>query len=217
MDIEACRRSHGWFMEWFMDPVFKGVYPQFLVDWFAQKGAQLDIQAGDMELIAEPIDILGINYHIGTVARFKENQGLFDCEHVDIGYDRTDIGFKIYPDGFYKVLVDIKNKYGDIPIFITENGACYNDEPVDGRVQDDKRIRYYQQHLTELSRAIQSGVNIKGYCTWSLLDNFEWAFGYTKRFGLVHVNYNTLERTKKDSYYWLKSSRKIIGLKCETN
>ncbi|GAE91933.1 beta-galactosidase [Gracilibacillus boraciitolerans JCM 21714] len=93
---------------------------------------------------------------------------------------------------------------GDIPIFITENGSCYNDEPENGRVKDVGRINYLQQHLTALSRAISSGVNIKGYITWSLMDNYEWAEGYTMRFGIVHVNYRTLERTKKDSYYWYK-------------
>ncbi|TCP29460.1 broad-specificity cellobiase [Scopulibacillus darangshiensis] len=201
-DRDACKRLSGWFMEWFFGPVFKGSYPQYLVDWFAEKGAHVTIQDGDMEMISEPIDLLGINYYTGTVARYKENKGLFDCEHVDIGYDHTDIGFKIFPEGFYQVLLDIKKKYGDIPICITENGACYNDEPVEGRVKDDLRIKYYNQHLIEVNRAINSGVNVKGYCTWSLLDNFEWAYGYSKRFGLVHVNYNTLARTKKDSFYW---------------
>ena len=89
--------------------------------------------------------------------------------------------------------------------YITENGACYNDEPdATGRVKDDRRIKYLKQHLTTLLRAIQSGVNIKGYLTWSLLDNFEWAEGYSKRFGIVYVNYRTLERVKKDSFYWYK-------------
>src|SRR5699024_1259489 len=110
----------------------------------------------------------------------------------------TDIGWPIYPDGFYNVLTTVKEKYGDIPIYITENGSCYNDEPENGRVKDDKRIDYLKQHFVALDRAIKSGVNIKGYLTWSLFDNFEWAFGYSMRFGIVHVDYRTLERTKKD-------------------
>jgi beta-glucosidase len=207
-DKEACQRLSAWFMEWFFDPVFKGSYPEILVDWFAKKGASVSIQEGDMDLISQPMDILGINYYTGTMARYKENQGTFDCEHVHIGYEKTDIGFIIFPEGFYKVLMDIKNKYGNIQIYITENGATYNDEPVYGRVRDHKKIDYLKQHLTEISRAIESGVNLKGYCQWSLLDNYEWAYGYSMRFGLVHVDYRTLTRTKKDSYYWYQNTVK---------
>ncbi|SER49262.1 broad-specificity cellobiase [Gracilibacillus ureilyticus] len=205
-DIDACNREIGWYVEWFMDPVFKGSYPDFMLEWFKKKGVELDIQDGDMEKINQPIDFLGINYYTGHIARHKENEGLLDWEMVEMNYDRTDIGWPIFPEGFYKVLMRIKESYGDIPIYITENGSCYNDEPENGQVKDSGRINYLQQHLTALSRAIASGVNIKGYITWSLMDNFEWAEGYTMRFGIVHVNYRTLERTKKDSYYWYKQT-----------
>ncbi|NWQ39222.1 beta-glucosidase [Bacillus sp. EB106-08-02-XG196] len=203
-DIEACKRISAWFMEWFLDPVYKGSYPQILVDWFAKKGAKVNIQEGDMEIISQPIDILGINFYTGTVSRYKEGNGTFDCEHLDGLFDKTDIGFTIYADAFYKVLMDIKNKYGEVPIYITENGATYNQDPVEGRVCDDKRINYLKQHLTQISRALSSGVNLKGYCVWSLMDNYEWSYGYSMRFGLVHVDYHTLKRTKKDSYFWYK-------------
>ncbi|MDC3417021.1 GH1 family beta-glucosidase [Aquibacillus salsiterrae] len=205
-DIDACRREIAWFVEWFMDPVFKGEYPSFMVEWFEQKGVTLDIQDGDLATINQPIDFLGINYYTGNVARYKENSGLLDSEFIEMGYERTDIGWPIFPEGFYNVLTHITDSYGNVPIYITENGSCYNDEPVEGRVKDDGRIKYLQQHLTALSRAIDSGVNVKGYLTWSLMDNFEWAEGYSKRFGIVHVNYRTLERTKKDSYYWFKQT-----------
>lgn len=203
-DIDACHREIGHYVEWFMDPVFKGEYPRFLLDWFEKKGVTLHIQDGDLEEIHQPIDFLGINFYNGYIARYKENEGLFDFEYVEMGYERTDIDWPIFPEGFYKVLTYIHHRYGNVPIYITENGACYNDEPSNGRVRDDKRIKYLQQHLTALSRAIESGVNIKGYCVWSLLDNFEWAEGYSKRFGIIHVDYHTLERTKKDSFYWYK-------------
>ncbi len=205
-DIDACNREIGWYIEWFMDPVFKGTYPKFMLDWFKKKGVELEIQDGDMEDIHQPVDFLGINYYTGHIARYKENEGLLDWELVEMNYDRTDIGWPIFPEGFYNVLMRIKDSYGDIPIYITENGSCYNDEPENGRVRDSGRIHYLQQHLTALSRAIASGVNVKGYITWSLMDNFEWAEGYTMRFGIVHVNYRTLERTKKDSYYWYKQT-----------
>ncbi|WP_017471629.1 GH1 family beta-glucosidase [Amphibacillus jilinensis] len=207
-DIDACKRANGFFIDWFFDPVFKGTYPDFLVDRFEEKGVQLNVQEGDMEIISQPIDFLGINYYTGGVARFKENEGLFDHERVDTGYQKTDIGWNIYPEGFYNALTHIYKTYGSVPIYITENGSCYNDEPKDRQVRDNKRIDYLQQHLISLHRAIETGVNIKGYISWSLFDNFEWAEGYTMRFGIVYVDYQTLERIKKDSFYWYK---KIIS------
>ncbi|MEN0658287.1 GH1 family beta-glucosidase [Caldifermentibacillus hisashii] len=207
-DIDACHREIGHYVEWFMDPVFKGEYPQFMLDWFRKKGVRLHIQDGDLESINQPIDFLGINYYTGYIARYKENSGLFDFEYIKMGYERTEIDWPVYPEGFYKVLTYINNRYGNIPIYITENGACYNDEPINGKIKDKKRIKYLKQHLVALSRAIESGVNIKGYLLWSLMDNFEWAEGYSKRFGIVHVDYDTLKRTKKDSFYWYK---KLVG------
>ncbi len=203
-DIEASRREVGFLLDWFFDPVFKGKYPEFLVDWFKEKGGTFEIKEGDMDIIKEPIDYLGINFYTGSYSRYKKGHGFFDSENVDIGFEKTDIHWNIFPEGFYKVLLEIKNKYGDIPIVITENGACYNNEPEFGRVEDTGRIKYLQSHLASLRRAMDSGVNIKGYCVWSLLDNFEWAHGYSMRFGIVHVDFRTLERTKKDSFYWYK-------------
>jgi beta-glucosidase len=205
-DIEACRRGVGEFVEWFFEPVFKGTYPQFMVDWFSKKGVHVPIIEGDMEDIHQPIDFVGINYYTGSVARYKENSGFLDVEQVDMGYQKTDIGWNIYPEGFYKLLTYVTEQYGQVPIYITENGSCYNDEPVDGRVKDEGRISYLKQHLTSLKRSMDSGVNIKGYITWSLMDNFEWAEGYSMRFGIVFVNYRTLERIKKDSFYWYKQT-----------
>ncbi|WP_151737591.1 GH1 family beta-glucosidase [Paenibacillus tengchongensis] len=201
-DRAACERQNGWFIEWFMDPVFKGEYPAFLVEWFKQAGAELHIENGDMELISERIDMLGLNYYNGSVARFDDNGGLMQIRTVDVGYEHTDIGWPIYPQGFYNVLNRIRGLYGDIPVYITENGACYNDEPEAGAVADQKRIDYIHKHLIQLDRAILSGIPVKGYFSWSLMDNFEWAYGYSMRFGLIHVDYKTLARTPKDSYYW---------------
>lgn len=207
-DIDACNRGMGWFIEWFFDPVFKGRYPDFMLEAFGEHGVVPAIQAGDMEIISQKIDFVGINYYTGSVGRYKKDTDLFDLEKVDIGYEKTDFDWNIYPEGFYKVLLKIKDQYGAIPIYITENGACYNDEVENGRVKDQGRIDYLKQHLTSLKRAMDSGVQIKGYLAWSLLDNFEWAEGYHKRFGIVHVDFNTLKRTKKDSYYWYKQTIK---------
>lgn len=211
-DAEACRRATGWFLDWFFDPVFKGSYPDFLTEWFAKDGVKVPIVDGDLEIISQPIDFLGINYYTGSVSRYEKGASMFDHERVDQGYEKTDIGWNVYPEGFYKILTAIHQQYGDVPIYITENGSCYNDEPINGTVADDGRIRYLEKHLTALHRAITSGVPIKGYMTWSLLDNFEWAEGYNMRFGLVHVNYRTLVRTPKESYFWYQEFLKTKWL-----
>ncbi len=205
-DIDACKRAMMWQKEWFMDPVFKGSYPETLITIFENHNAKLKLEDGDLELISQPIDFMGINYYTGSLGRYKEGEGLFEVEEIPLDYRKTDIGWPIYADGFYNVLTDLYETYGDVPIYITENGACYNHEVEDGRVHDQERIDYLKQHLTSLHRAIESGVPIKGYIVWSLLDNFEWAFGYEKRFGIIHVNYRTFERTPKDSYYWYRQT-----------
>ncbi|MNB63326.1 Beta-glucosidase [compost metagenome] len=204
-DIDACRRENGWFIEWFMDPVFKGEYPSFLTEWFRERGAEVPIQDGDMDIISEKIDVLGLNYYNGSVAQYSENAGITRCQPVDMGYERTDIGWPIYPEGFFKVLSYINERYGDIPIYITENGACYNDGPQGGLVADQKRIAYLHKHLLSLNRCLENGIPVKGYFAWSLMDNFEWAYGYSMRFGLIHVDYDTLVRTPKDSFYWYQN------------
>ncbi|WP_226582706.1 GH1 family beta-glucosidase [Halobacillus litoralis] len=205
-DIDACKRGMMWQKEWFMDPVFKGTYPETLIQLFAEHGASLNVEEGDLEIISQPIDLMGINYYTGSLGRYKEDGGLFQVEEVPLDERRTDIDWPIYAEGFYKALTDIHQTYGDVPIYITENGACYNHGVEDGRVYDQERIDYLKQHLTSLSRAIEAGVPIVGYIVWSLLDNFEWAEGYEKRFGIIHVNFETFERTRKDSYYWYRDT-----------
>ncbi|NDI35206.1 GH1 family beta-glucosidase [Chengkuizengella sediminis] len=212
-DIDTANRGRAWYVEWFMDPVFKGSYPQFMVDWFEQKGVKMNVQPGDMEAIHQPIDFLGINYYTGGVVKFKEDSDILDNEGINVGRDKTDIGWDIYPEGLYYVLKFITDRYGQIPIYITENGACYNDEPKDGIVNDEGRTSFLKKHILQLHRSIESGVNVKGYMCWSMMDNFEWAYGYSMRFGLVHVNYRTQERTPKESYYWYQKLVKNNYLK----
>ncbi|MBB3112057.1 beta-glucosidase [Paenibacillus phyllosphaerae] len=209
-DIDACFRASGWLNDWFIRPVMTGKYPEHLLTWFKSKGAQPRIEAGDMELISSKIDFLGVNYYTGGIGRYKEGEGLFDFETVDMGWQKTDIGWNYYPQGLYNVLTWIHKEFGDIPIYITENGACYNDGvSEDGKVHDERRITYLKSHLAQVERAIASGVPVKGYYCWSLMDNFEWAYGYSMRFGLIHVDYDTQKRTPKDSYKWYK---KVVQL-----
>ncbi|HTG71488.1 MAG TPA: GH1 family beta-glucosidase [Candidatus Udaeobacter sp.] len=200
-DVDAAYRAFTIY-NWFVEPVFTGKYPEEMAAWFKTKGAEPIIEPGDMEIMKEKIDFLGLNFYGGNIVRHKPGNNYLDLEHVDLGYDKSDKGWFIFPEGLYLMLNWLTDRFGQIPIYITENGACYNDEVVNGKVNDSSRIRFLQNHAAELGRAIESGVNLKGYLTWSLLDNFEWAFGYSCRFGLVHVDYRTLKRTPKESFYW---------------
>jgi len=205
-DRAAAQRMRGWNNEWFMDPTFKGEYPAFLVEWFRAKGAEVPIQPGDMETISQPIDFIGVNFYSGGYGRYKQGEGDFDCEEVQVGFDKTYIGWNVYPDGLYNVLKWVHDTYGDTPIYITENGACSDDVlEADGQVHDEQRVDYFRKHFIQCHRLIASGVPLRGYFAWSLLDNFEWAEGYSKRFGIVYTDYETLKRYPKDSYAFIKS------------
>lgn len=203
-DKAASERHIAWFADWFLDPVFKGEYPHFMVDWFEQAGAKVDVKPGDMEIISQPIDHLGINYYTMSVDRYNPDSGVLGFEQVDMGLIQTDIGWPVESRGLYEALHYLQ-KYGNIDIYITENGACINDEVEYGQVKDFRRISYLQQHIAQIHRAITDGIQVKGYMAWSMMDNFEWAEGYRMRFGLVHVDYRSLVRTPKESFYWYQN------------
>ncbi|GIP20197.1 GH1 family beta-glucosidase [Paenibacillus sp. J22TS3] len=205
-DVEAAARRLEYFNNWFFDPVFKGEYPQRTLNWYKAKGYEPPVEPGDMETIRQPIDFLGINYYTGGIGRHNPEAGLLEFEPLSGALDQTDFEWNIYPQGFLSVLEWVNDRYGSIPIYITENGAYYESTlGEDGEHHDPKRISYLQKHLFQLSRAIESGIQVKGYMLWSLMDNFEWAFGYSKPFGLVHVDFTTFKRTPKDSYYWYQN------------
>ncbi|MDO3412748.1 GH1 family beta-glucosidase [Saccharibacillus sp. CPCC 101409] len=203
-DQGAADRNIQVFSDWFLDPIYKGSYPKPLYDWFEQSGHVPPIHAGDMEDIAQPIDHIGINYYAMSVNRFNPDGGYLQMEEVDMGLTKTDIGWPVESRGLYDVIHYLQ-KYGNIDIYITENGACINDDVVNGKVNDERRISYLQQHIAQVHRVINDGINLKGYMAWSLMDNFEWAEGYRMRFGLVHVDYRTLKRTPKESFYWYQN------------
>ena len=156
------------------------------------------ILEGDLDIISAPVDYIGINYYTRNVARFNENGDIESVKQTDA--EHTYIGWEINPQGLTDLLVRLDARYENMPpIYITENGAAGNDERVNGQVMDDQRVRYFQGHIEAVHNAVEAGVKVDGYFAWSLMDNFEWAFGYCQRFGIVHVDYTTQERTLKQS------------------
>jgi beta-glucosidase len=197
-DLARARLDDGLTIRWYMDALLRGCYPE---DVLAYLGADAPrVAPGDMEAIRQPLDFLGINYYTrnlsGTGAPLRP---------VDPGREVTDMGWEVYPGGLTELLLRLRADYRLPPLYITENGAAYRDCLAGGRIADADRIRYLQSHLAALADAIGSGVDVRGYFVWSLVDNFEWADGYTKRFGLVHVDYATQRRTLKDSALWYRS------------
>ncbi len=193
-DIKATKFADDYINQWYIKPLIDGAYPD-IIDQLP-KAHQPDILPGDMEIIQQPLDFLGINYYTRMIYQADENEHYAE---MPVPEPRTDIGWEIYPQAFTDVLVSLNNTYTLPPIFITENGAAMADKFVDGEVDDQDRIDYYQGHLNAVDNAISQGVNVKGYFAWSLMDNFEWAEGYLKRFGIVHVDYQSQQRTIKAS------------------
>ena len=154
---------------------------------------------GDMAAISEPMNFLGLNYYSRSVVSAK---GAWDVRSS--GRDVTDMGWEVYPEGLTELLVRLDRDYDVPPMFVTENGGAFKDTLINGRVHDDDRTAYIAQHIAAVSEAMQQGVRMSGYMVWSLLDNFEWASGYEKRFGIVHVDYATQKRTLKNSALWYR-------------
>ena len=181
---------------WYLDALFKANYPEDV--WNCLGNKVPDVEAGDMALISQQLDYLGVNFYF----RFVVSQT--DGRIIEIpGAEYTDMGWEVNASAFHQLLTQINSNYRLPPIYITENGAAYKDQLTEhGTVHDKERILYLDKHLTELHRAIQDGVDVRGYFVWSLMDNFEWAFGFSKRFGIVHVDYETQKRTCKDSGHW---------------
>jgi len=196
-DLEAAYKVDGFANRWFLDPVMKGFYPQDMLEIFGD--AAPDVAPGDFDLITRPMDFLGINSYNPQYAAADPDSPL-GANLVDREGEHTAMGWIVEPQGFEDLLVRVQRDYDPPAIYVTENGAAYDDPPpVDGKVPDPQRISYLQRHLLAAHRAIGQGVRLRGYFAWSLLDNFEWAYGYDKRFGITYVDYETGERTIKDS------------------
>ena len=194
-DVEAARLYDGVLNRWFLDPLYRGEYPADVVERFGVPVRDLDLP---------PIDFLGINNY--TRALVQAGPDGLPLRLSESGVERTAMDWAVRPDSLRDLLVRVHEEYAPPAIFVTENGAAYDDvRRHDGSVLDPERVSYLAQHTTAVARAIGEGVPVKGYFVWSFLDNFEWAHGYSKRFGIVYVDYPTLERVPKASFEWYRT------------
>ncbi len=206
-DVRLAREADGRFNRWFLDPLYGRHYPADAVAGFAPALPNgLDfVLPGDLEAIAAPTDFLGVNYYTRRVTRDEEAADNLPQE-IFADRARTDIDWEEYPEGLYYLLNRLHFEYRPPKLYITENGASFNDGPdANGRVADTRRLAYLRDHFTAAHRAMHNGVPLAGYFVWSLMDNFEWAFGYSQRFGIVWVDYETQQRLPKDSALWYQA------------
>lgn len=206
-DAEAARLADGTCNRWYLDPLAGRDYPADVVEDLPLK---LDfVQRGDLAAIAAPLDFLGVNYYMRGIARsHRIPEKANERPTVVPKPNLTHMGWEVYPEGLYDLLVRLQRDYSFPAYYVTENGAAYPD-PIgpDGKVHDADRIAFLRQHFAQAARALNEGVPLRGYFVWSLMDNFEWAMGYTRRFGLLYVDFATQERTPKDSFDFY---RKVI-------
>lgn len=209
-DQLAAQTAHAYHNLWYVQPLLTGSYPELLQQLTAEE--QPTIAHGDMDIIAQPIDFLGVNYYTRTVFRSKNDWFSDVPPRATATAPLTCMGWEVYPQGLTEILTELKRSFANLPpIYITENGAAFPDQVINNAINDQDRIDYFQSHLLAVDDCIKAGVDIRGYFAWSLLDNFEWAEGYTKRFGIVYVDFDTQQRILKASakalqQFWLNRS-----------
>ncbi|MGQ9632307.1 MAG: GH1 family beta-glucosidase [bacterium] len=202
-DVKASRLADGYLNRWFLDPVFKGAYPEDILEKYGDKAPK--IRPADMKKISRRIDFLGVNYYTRQVVKSEPKTGEPTPVGKIKGSKYTAMGWEIYPQGLYELLKRIHDEYGAPTMYITENGAAFPDKVDEkGEVNDPRRVRYLRDHFAQAHRAIGDGIDLRGYFVWSLMDNFEWAHGYSKRFGITYVDYPTQKRIIKRSGLWYK-------------
>jgi beta-glucosidase len=200
-DVAAARRQQELENGWWFDPLFKGTYPDG--KWMNLEGACPVVRPGDMEIIAGKTDFVGLNVYTATFTANDQSSPTGTREASPRVSEVTDMGWSVVPEALYEAVHWVGDDYQPPKIYITENGAAYRDiVSVDGRVHDAQRIEYLRRHINQLHRAVDDGYPVRGYFVWSLMDNFEWCHGYSKRFGIVYIDYaNGNRRIPKDSYY----------------
>jgi beta-glucosidase len=203
-DVAAARRLDGYFNRWFLEPMLGRGYPEDMVELYAERMPK--VTPADLELISVPFDVLGINYYERSIVKHDEESGTLKLSSVRTDENPRTSDREIYPEGLREVLDRLHLEYGLERLVITENGAAFPDEVAgDGAVHDQNRVAFLRAHLEQVAAARAAGVPIEGYFAWSLLDNFEWAQGYTLRYGIVHVDFETQKRVPKDSALFLRS------------
>ncbi len=226
-DAEAARRVDGNANRLYLDPLFRGSYPEDMLEHYREASDFAFVEEGDLEKISAPIDFLGVNYYFRhtVVAGEGEPQLPTTTRFADLGaatvlppgLQTTAMGWPVEPDGLAELLVRIHREYARLPLYITENGAAFHDyvDP-EGGVDDEERVAFLDAHFRAVHAAMEQGVDLRGYFVWSLLDNFEWAHGYSKRFGLVFVDYGTQRRIPKTSARWYRGVIERNGLPDES-
>ena len=199
-NIQAAKLFDDIYNRWFSDAIFKGSYPELALN-ILEKYLPKNYNS-QLKIISHPIDWIGINYYTRSVIKYlNADDGInYECERGSL--KKTDMGWELYPKGLSYFIERIHQEYSDdIPIYVTENGMANNDQISSNEViEDQDRVEYFQLHLKEILDCLKKGIQVKGYFAWSLLDNYEWAFGYEKRFGLIHVDFETFKRTPKESF-----------------
>lgn len=215
-DQQAALRQDGYQNRWFLDPLFKAQYPPDMVKVFGEQNIP-EIKPGDFKTIGIPINYLGINYYFPLFVKDDPEDLLLKVRSIDYpDMEHTDMGWLVYPKGLSDTLRRVSVEYGNPNLYVTENGAAFPDKLIGGHIKDVRRTNYIVKHLKECLVAIREGIPLKGYFLWSLLDNFEWQEGYTKRFGITYIDFVTQQRTIKQSGYRYKeiiinNSLKIIA------
>jgi beta-glucosidase len=224
-DTDAARRIDGLANRIFLDPVLRGQYPADVVEDLREVTDFGHVREGDLAVISSPLSMLGINYYSRYVVGAPDGEGAEPywrapsnwpgSERVrfgDRGLPVTDMNWEIDAPGLVEVLERVHREYPAIPVYITENGSAFVDKVVDGEVDDPERVAYFDSHLRACADAIAVGVPLRGYFAWSLMDNFEWAWGYSKRFGMVYVDYDSQVRIPKSSAKWYAEVIRRNGL-----
>ncbi|HEY1825307.1 MAG TPA: GH1 family beta-glucosidase [Acidimicrobiales bacterium] len=236
LDVAAARRADGNLNRVFLDPIFRGEYPADMLEHYAKFAPGFSVvRDGDLDLISAPIDFLGVNYYFPSTVvdetRTKEARvaGYFVAQGDQFpdlrlrgietpGRDKTAMDWEIEASGLTSLLIRVRDEYTTLPIYITENGAAFNDyvDP-NGDVNDHDRVAYLQEHISAVHDAIDAGVNVQGYFVWSLMDNFEWGLGYSRRFGIVWVDYPTGARLTKQSFSWYRDTIRTNSVEYATS
>ena len=200
-DVAAAHAEDGLRNRWFFDPLLRGAYPEDVLERFADDAPP--VRDGDLATISVPLDFVGVNNYSRRIVRAGPNGTAIDVRTPS--GELTDMDWEVCPDTMYESLVRMHREYGVESLYVSENGAAFPDvRSHDGRIHDVERIAYLDGYLGSVAAAVADGVPVRGYFVWSLLDNFEWSHGYSKRFGLVYVDYPTLERVPKDSFSWYR-------------